>query len=270
MTFTPLKGMSTVVKRFLLEKTSARHVTSMTLEDAEHYTPKQRAEIAASYPEHERAARTKGIPTMGSGAVFPIDIDTLIVEPFVCPGHWIKVGGIDFGWTHPSAFCELWWDRDKDVIYLVRTLRLKEQTPLQHVEAVRAWRLRWQWPRDGRNATLAGAGEPLAAQYREAGLDMWHEAVTFPDGSYSVEAGLMEMLDRMRGGRWKVFKGQNDPWIEEARLYHRDEKGMLVKEGDDAISASRYALMGVRNGKTAKPPPPFVMPRIVHSGWMSS
>jgi hypothetical protein len=42
---------------------------------------------------------------------------------------------------------------------------------------------------------------------------MWHEAVTFPNGSYSVEAGLMEMLDRMRGGRWKVFKGQNDPWI---------------------------------------------------------
>jgi hypothetical protein len=94
--------------------------------------------------------------------------------------------------------------------------------------------------------------------------------VTFPDGSYSVEAGLMEMLDRMRGGRWKVFKGQNDPWIEEARLYHRDEKGMLVKDGDDAISASRYALMGVRNGKTAKPPPPFVMPRRTGGSWMAS
>ena len=30
-----------------------------------------------------------------------------------------------------------------DVLYLVRTLRLRHQTPLQHVEAVRHWRLRW-------------------------------------------------------------------------------------------------------------------------------
>jgi phage terminase large subunit-like protein len=175
MCFTPLKGMSNVVKRFILDKADNRIVIGMTLDDAAHYTEERKKEIIAQYPEHQRAARTKGIPTMGSGAVFPIDLDPLIVDPFECPGHWIRVGGIDFGWTHPSAFCELWWDRDKDVIYLVRTLRLKEQTPLQHVETVRGWRLRWQWPRDGRNATLAGAGEPLAAQYREAGLDMWHE-----------------------------------------------------------------------------------------------
>jgi hypothetical protein len=41
------------------------------------------------------------------------------------------------------------------VIYLVRTLRLKQQTPLQHVEAVRRWGLRWMWPRDGSALTLA-------------------------------------------------------------------------------------------------------------------
>ena len=32
----------------------------MTIDDAEHYTPEQRAGIAASYPPHEREARTKG------------------------------------------------------------------------------------------------------------------------------------------------------------------------------------------------------------------
>jgi hypothetical protein len=47
-----------------------------------------------------------------------------------------------------------------------------------------------------------------------------------------------------------TFKGQNDPWLEEARLLHRDERGLLVKEGDDAVSASRYALMGLRHGRT--------------------
>jgi hypothetical protein len=96
------------------------------------------------------------------------------------------------------------------------------------------------WPHDGRNQTLAGAGESLASQYRDAGLD----------GGNSVEAGLQAMLDRMRGQRWFVFKGQNDPWMEEARLLHRDERGLLVKEGDDAVSASRYALVGLRHGRT--------------------
>jgi hypothetical protein len=44
----------------------------------------------------------------------------------------------DFGRTHYAAFVELAWDRDLDIIYLIRTLRLKEQTPLQHAEAVRS------------------------------------------------------------------------------------------------------------------------------------
>ena len=39
MTFTPLKGMSDVVKRFLMDKVAGSCVTSMTIDDAEHYTP---------------------------------------------------------------------------------------------------------------------------------------------------------------------------------------------------------------------------------------
>lgn len=145
----------------------------------------------------------------------------MLVDPLDnIPTHWLRWGGMDFGWTHWAAFCELAWDRDQDVVYLVRTLRLREQTPLQHAEAVRSWKLKWAWPMDGRRRELAGAGIPLMEQYRAAGLDMMHEHAQFDDGTVSVEAGLMQMADRMRGGRWKVFKGQNDGWMEEFRLYH--------------------------------------------------
>jgi hypothetical protein len=98
---------------------------------------------------------------------------------------------------------------------------------------------------------LEGAGIPLMRQYADAGLDMMHEHAQFEDGSVSVEAGLMEMADRMRGGRWKVFKGQNDAWLEEYRLYHRGENGRVVAENDDAISASRYGLMMRRHARVA-------------------
>jgi Terminase RNaseH-like domain len=59
----------------------------------------------------------------------------------------------------------------------------------------------------------------------------------------------MEMLERMQSGRWKVFRGC-DEWFEEFRLYHRRD-GRIVKEADDLLSASRYAMMMRRFAKTA-------------------
>ena len=90
----------------------------------------------------------------------------------------------------------------------------------------------WGWlssPHDGRNATLAGAGVPLMRQYADAGLDMMHEAACFKDGGRSVEAGVLEMADRMRGKRWKVFRGQNDAWMQEVATYHLTKTACLSK-----------------------------------------
>ena len=75
VTFTPLKGMSDVVARYLLEESPDRKVVTMTIDDAGHYTPEERAKIIASYPAHEREARTKGVPSMGSGKIFPVAED---------------------------------------------------------------------------------------------------------------------------------------------------------------------------------------------------
>jgi len=58
----------------------------------------------------------------------------------------------------------------------------------------------------------------------------------------------MDMLDRMKTGRFKVFKHLLD-WFEEFRLYHR-KNGLVVKEGDDLMAATRYALMMLRFART--------------------
>ena len=88
-------------------------------------------------------------------------------------------------------------------------------------------------------------------QYADAGLDMMFEHATHEDGGISVEAGVAELHDRMRGGRFKIFRDGNDDFIEEMALYHRKD-GLLVKENDDAISAVRYALMMKRQGQTER------------------
>jgi len=245
MTFTPLLGMSEVVRRFLEESSPDRCVVQMTIDDAEHYTAEEKARIIASYPPHEREARAKGIPVLGSGRIFPVPEEWLQVEPFEPPSHWPRIGGMDFGWDHPFAAVELVHDRDTDTVYVTKAHRVREQTPLQHAGALKSWGnwLPWAWPHDGLQHDK-GSGEQLAAQYRAQGLAMLWERATFPDGSNGVEAGLFDMLDRMQTGRFKVFRHLGD-WFHEFRLYHRKD-GKVVKEGDDLMSASRYALMMLR------------------------
>jgi hypothetical protein len=220
----------------------SRHVTRMTIDDAEHYTEEQRAEIIASYPAHERKARTKGIPILGSGRVFPIDEDDIKVAAFDIPKLWPIIGGIDFGWDHPTGASKLAWDRDADCIYVTSSYGLREATPIIHAAALKPWGadMPWAWPHDGLQHDK-GSGEELAAQYRAQGLNMLPERATFEDGGNGVEAGVTQMLDRMLTGRWKVFEHLED-WFSEFRLYHRKD-GLIVKLNDDRISSSRYAMM---------------------------
>ena len=236
MTLTPLLGVSEVVRRFLIEKSPDRNITSMTIDDVQHYSDEEKKKIIASYPAHELEARTKGIPVLGSGRIFPVPEETIACEHRDFPSHWPRIGGMDFGWDHPFAAVELVRDRDTDTVYVARTHRLKEATPVLHAAAIRPWgkELRWAWPRDGRRETLEGAGIALAEQYKAQGLNMLHEHAQFEDKSVSVEAGLMDMLTRMQTGKFKVFKELND-WWEEFRLYHRKD-GKVIKEGDDLMA----------------------------------
>lgn len=251
VTFTPLKGMSTVVARYLLEPSLHRTVITMTIDDAAHYTPEERQQIIDSYPPHEREARTKGVPSLGSGRIFPVPEDDIVVQPFPIPKYWAQLGGMDFGWDHPFGAARLAWDRDQDTVYVIANYRQRESTPIIHAAALRPWGdwLPWAWPHDGLQHDK-GSGEQLAQQYKLQGLKLLTEKATFSDGSNGVEAGLSDMLQRMQTGRWKVFNTCND-WLEEFRLYHRKD-GKVVKERDDVISASRYALMSLRFAETER------------------
>lgn len=216
----------------------SRHVTFMTIDDAGHYSPQQRAEIIAAYPEHEREARAKGIPVLGSGRIFPVAEELIACEPFKLPRWWPRLGALDFGWDHPSAAVELAWDTEADVVYVTKAHRASQQTPAMQALALKAWGewLPFAWPRDGRRETLEGAGVALAKQYAAHGLNMLTGHARFADGSVSVEAGLMDMLDRMQTGRFKVFSTLT-AWFEEFRLYRRfywdAVAGALLPDGID-------------------------------------
>jgi hypothetical protein len=229
---------------------TGRAVVRMTLDDAEHYTPEERAAIAAAYPEHEREARVKGLPAMGSGRVFPVAEEAIVCEPMAIPKHWPQINGLDFGWDHPFAAINLAWDRDADCVYVCKEYAVREETPVVHAAAVRAWGdwIPCAWPHDGLQHDK-GSGAALKDQYQRQGLSMCAGRATFEDGGSGLEAGVLAMLDRMRGGRWKVFTSCGG-WLAEFRLYHRKD-GLIVKVRDDRLSASRYGLMMLRHAATA-------------------
>ncbi|MCA3186956.1 MAG: DNA packaging protein [Cupriavidus sp.] len=249
LTFTPLKGMSSVVKRFLNERNPDRAHIRMTIHDAAHFTPEERQRIIDSYPDHEKEARTEGIPMLGSGRIFPVADSQILIDPFPVPNYWPRIGGMDFGYDHPFAAVEMAWDRDQDVLYVLREYRESKKTPPHHAVTIRKWGLGlpWAWPHDGLQHDK-GSGEQLAKQYKKEGLRLTLEKATFGDGSNGLEAGVFEMLERMQSGRWKVVRGMCPGWMEEFRMYHREE-GKVMKVDDDLLCASRYAMMMRRHAK---------------------
>lgn len=262
LTFTPLLGMSNVIMRFprpeLGESHPDRIIVNMTIDDVLHYSKEQKAKIMASYPAHEREARAMGIPMLGSGRIFPVAEEVLKEAslPHI-PNHWKRIGGLDFGWDHPTAAVLLVYDGDADCIHVCRAYRQKEAAPLMHAAGIRPWGLDWipvAWPHDGYQHDKGGSCEQLAEQYRNLDINMLDEHATFGDKrGNGVEAGLMEMLERMQTGRFKVDENLT-MWWEEYRMYHRKD-GKVVKERDDLMSATRYALMMLRYALTGEDAP---------------
>jgi hypothetical protein len=141
-------------------------------------------------------------------------------------------------------------DRDTDIVHIYDAYVLREETPTIHAAAIMA-RGKWipvAWPHDGLQHDK-GSGDQISELYRKQGAKMLYEHAQFQGGGYGVEAGIFDMLDRMRTGRLKVAS-HLEPWWREFRGYHRKE-GVIVKDRDDLMSATRYGLMMLRHARSA-------------------
>lgn len=249
LTFTPLKGRSDVVIRFLDEPSVDRAVTVMTLEDSLHIPPALRAKMEAGYLPHEREARARGVPMLGSGRIFTTP-EAAIVEPAIehVPPFWVKIWGIDIGIGHPFAAVLMLWDRDADVLHVHHTYRAADALPIVHAAAMKTVgaAVPVAWPKDAGDREK-GTGEPVAAIYRRHGLAMLPDHATWPDGSISTEAGILDLDEREKTGRLKVAAHLSE-WLEERRFYHRKD-GQIVKIKDDLMSATRVATQMRRYAK---------------------
>jgi hypothetical protein len=213
----------------------SRFAVQIGWDDVPHLSQQQKDELLDAFPVHEREARAKGVPMLGSGRIYPIDEAQLIVAPFEIPHYWPRAYGLDVGWKITSAHWGA-WDRDDDIIYITGEHYMGQQPPQVHADAIKR---RGEWIWGAIDPASAGSnqldGRNLLDVYRELGLNL-------VEADNSVEAGILACYRRMASGRLKVFSTCAN-WLREFRIYRRDENGKVVKENDHAMDDTRYLVM---------------------------
>lgn len=219
----------------------------ITWDDVPHLSKEDREELWSTIPPHQRDARAKGIPALGSGVIYPVAEELWVCDPFKIPEWWPRAYALDVGWNRTAA---VWgaWNRDNDTVYLYDEYYVSEAPPQVHADAIR-----------GRGAWIPGVIDPAARnrssvdgralmqEYTALGLDL-------QPANNEVEAGLFAVYRRLSSGRLKVFSSLGNLRAER-RLYRRDEKGKIVKERDHLMDAERYLIMsGMARGITAPVP----------------
>lgn len=213
----------------------SKHVTTATWDDAPHLSDEAKAELMSEIPPHLRDARTKGIPSLGAGAIYPIPESEIVCDPFEMPEFWPRCFGMDVGWNRTAA---VWgaWDRESGVVYLYSEYYRGQAEPSIHADAVRT---RGGWIPGAIDPASRGRGQVdgrnLLQCYMDLGLDLTR-------AENAVEAGLYACWQRMSAGRLKIFSTLRN-WLAEYRKYRRDEDGKVVKEDDHLMDAMRYLVM---------------------------
>lgn len=250
LTFTPLMGMSETVMSFLpngqvqdVDTEGSKYVVMATWDDVPHLSDEAKKELWDSIPPFQRDARSKGVPQLGAGAIYPVPESDIIVPDFEIPPHWPRGFAMDVGWKRTAAgFYAL--DRSNDILYKTGEHYRGDAEPSIHAHAIKA---RGAWLPGVIDPAANGRsqidGRQLLQQYIDLGLNL-DIAVN------AVEAGIYEMWQRLSSGRFKIFAScQNFRF--EFRLYRRDDKGRIVKQNDHAMDESRYMCMsGIERMKT--------------------
>jgi phage terminase large subunit-like protein len=207
----------------------------------------RREQLMATYMPHEVKARTEGIPSVGSGMVYPVEQSEFLVKPFEIPEFWPKAFALDPGYSGKTAGLWAAWDQDSDTIYLYSEYYQGMAQPPTHADAIRR---RGSWipciidP--------AGANMEDGKRVKKTYVDLFHainDEWPVHDAIKSITAGVFEVYTRLSSGRMKVFNTLHN-WVNEFVQYHKDDEGRIVKTPCHLLDDTRYLAMGTRHFAT--------------------
>ncbi len=269
-TFTPLKGLTPHVVRFaekadylagaekliglptvtlengedarLQDNKNYKAIIQAGWDDAPWLSEESKNQMEADTEPHLREARRSGKPSLGSGNVFPIAIESLMVEPFKIPPYFKRLYALDVGWNRTAC---LWAaiDPQSDVVYITDEHYAGEQQPPIHAAAIRS---RGNWIPGVIDPASRGRsqrdGNQLMQDYKDLGLKL-QPAVN------NVDAGISNLWQRMTTGNLKIFNSLPN-LAKEFVLYRRNLNGKIVKENDHLMDCLRYIQNNLNRAKS--------------------
>lgn len=254
MAFTPLKGMTPLVQEFWTRDNPDKYLVCMNIYEAKHYTPEKLRKIESLYSglsESERKARMMGVPTMGSGLVYPIEVEDIKWDYLGnIPRNWKRLCGLDFGrGEHPMGLTWIAYDVVTDIIYVYDCEKTKNKSAAENSSIIKK---KGEWipvtyPHDFNRDT--GVGSKYREVYKAEGLRLTPTHAQDKDGSNRVESGLIEIRNRMQSGRFKVARHLSE-WFKEFQTYRYGDDGKPIKENDDILDSTRYAVVMLRYAKS--------------------
>lgn len=219
---------------YLVGASVSKAVIQAGWDDAPWLDAETKARLLEDTPLHLRDARTKGIPAMGSGNVYPIPVEELLVDPFEIPESWPRMYALDVGWNRTAA---IWGalDPSTDTLYLYDEHYVGQQPPPVHAYSIKS---RGDWIHGVIDPASRGRsqvdGQKLWSNYKELGLTLFLAKNEF-------ESGILATSQRLTAGKLKVFKTLVN-LQKEYLLYRRDKNGKVVKENDHLCDCMRYVV----------------------------
>ena len=193
--------------------------------------------ILASTPPHLRATVSRGIPSIGSGSVYPIPLENVVLktdEVFTIPGYFRRIYGMDVGFRCTAAIF-LAHDTDNDIVYVTGEHYVRDQVPEVHAAAINRVAQNW----------MPGCIDPASRQKREDGKSVIKKynqlGLRLREADNSVADGIQRIWSRLAEGKLKFFPNTHN-LQNEYILYRYDENNRPIKENDHALDALRYAI----------------------------
>ena len=217
---------------FIVGNTTSKAVIQAGWDDAPWLSEDMKARLLEDTPIHLREARAKGTPAMGSGNVYPIPLEEVLVDVFAIPPSWPRMYALDVGWNRTAA---VWaaLDPATDTIYLYDEHYKGQALPVVHAHAINS---RGAWVTGVIDPAARGRsqldGKKLISEYKELGL------ILFP-AKNELESGILNVTQRLASGKLKIFKTLVN-LQKEYLLYRRDRNGRVVPENDHALDCVRY------------------------------
>lgn len=258
-TFTPKKGLTPVVLMYRGEGAEMqedgvfirdnRAMVQIGWGNVPHLSEDEKKRILSETAPHLKKAVSEGDPSMGAGAIYPIPEDEVTIHPFRIPVHWRRSYALDVGWNRTAA---IWGvidtdtNPDKPRLILVAEHYRAQAEPEIHAAAIKA---KGDWIPGVIDPAAKGgsqiAGEKLMRIYTDLGLKL-----KLADNDREVGINLVWNL--LSTGQLKVFSTLTN-WLAEYRMYRRNEKGVIVKENDHLMDATRYWVMSGLKVATVRP-----------------